>query len=93
MPFKWDVEEEFAVRDFNVGRPLGCLGVAVEWEDRDDVEAEAEVWSFKDERPWGSPRCVEGTTVCVDVVESDDEEEEEEGAGEWERGEGGNGGG
>lgn len=33
------------------------------------------------------PRELEGTTVCVDVVDRDDDEDEEDGAGEYDLGE------
>lgn len=32
-------------------------------------------------------RCVEGTTVCVDVLDREDDEDEQDGAGEQDRGE------
>lgn len=40
------------------------------------------------ERPGLFGLGVAGTTVCVDVVESEEDEEEEEGVGEYERGDG-----
>lgn len=51
---------------------------------------EAKGREVKEERGWGArlARGVAGTTVCVDVVESD-EDEDEEGVGEYERGEDG----
>jgi len=32
------------------------------------------------------PRCVEGTTVCVDVLDREDDDDEQDGAGEQDRG-------
>jgi hypothetical protein len=56
--------------------------VAVESEDREVVEAELGVSRVTVEIELRRPRCFEGTTVCVEVVEIEDDDEDEDVAGE-----------
>jgi hypothetical protein len=81
---EYDVEEEFAVRDFKVDRPNRWRGVVVDSDDKEIVEAETWANGVKVERECGV-RLVDGIIVCVEVVESEDEEDEEDGAGEYGR--------
>ncbi len=62
--------------------------MAVPLDERDSTESDA---AGKEARECGVwlPRGVAGTTVCVDVVESDEDEDELDGAGEMLRGEAG----
>lgn len=78
-----ELAEELAGREcaFPFGGPSLPRGVAVSTDDSDDRDE----WTTSDFRRLDWPRGVEGTTVCVEVVDNE-EDEEEDGVGEWGRG-------
>lgn len=73
------MEDEF---DLGIGPLVGRGAVAVESDDGEMVGVEVRAGGVSVETDMGGARCLEGTTVCVEVVEIEDEDEDEDVAGE-----------
>ncbi|KAJ3501244.1 hypothetical protein NMY22_g18990 [Coprinellus aureogranulatus] len=78
-----ELAEELAVRDraFPFNGPDVPRGTAVSTDDSEELDE----WATADCRKLDCPRGVDGTMVCVEVVDND-EDEEEDGVGECGRG-------